>query len=116
MAFRPPLVAAPAIALVLAATTTLFGISSQAADTERCARQARFHLSELQLDPNEIDSMRLIAQIPISDRAGPEIEGMDAWVRLKSCTGWLIITMSKACYVRQSYTRGDCRVEGLPNY
>jgi len=116
MVLQLPLSTVVAFALILFAVNTFFASSPQAADTDRCARQARFHLSELPLGPDDVDSMRLIAQVPLNDRGGPDVEGMEAWVRLKSCTGWLIITMSPACYVRQSYTRGDCRVEGLPNY
>ena len=115
MAEQQPLVTVPVFVLTLVAAA-IFGNSPQAADTDRCARQARYHLSELKLNKDEIESMRLIAQIPINENSSDEIEGMDAWVRLKSCKGWLIITMSPACYVRQSYTRDDCRVEGLPNY
>ncbi len=116
MTLQPSLNSLTSFALILLAGTSFFGVSSQAADVERCARQARNHLSELRITPEQVDSMRLIAQIPVNDRGGSDSEDMEAWVRLKSCKGWLIISMSAACYVRQSYTRGECSVQGLPNY
>ena len=90
--------------------------SLQAADTERCARKARIHLVELSVGEDEVQSMRLIERVKVDDRAGSDIQGIDAWVRMKSCDGWLVINMSPACFIRQSYTRGACQVEGLSNY
>jgi hypothetical protein len=116
MTLQPSVTSLTGFALILFAGTLFFGGSLQAADVERCARQARNHLSELRIGPDQVDSMRLIAQIPINEKGGADTEDMEAWVRLKSCKGWLIISMSAACYVRQSYTRGECRVEGLANY
>jgi len=100
--------------LVLAAV--LLPAPLQAADSTRCADQVDSHLASLPLAPDEVKSLRIIEKVNISDEYGPEILGVDAWVRLNSCSGWLVINMTAKCYVRQSYTRGDCRVEGLPNY
>lgn len=88
----------------------------RAADTEQCARKAKTHLSDLNISEDEVGAMRLIERVRIDDRAGSDVAGIDAWVRLKSCSGWLVINMSPSCFIRQSYTRGDCQVEGLSNY
>jgi len=37
-------------------------------------------------------------------------------VRLNSCSGWLIIELTKGCTPRQSFTRGDCSIEGIKGY
>ena len=40
-----------------------------------------------------------------------------AWIRLKSCeTGFLMVNMTSYCMVRDSFTIGNCRIDGLPNY
>lgn len=88
----------------------------QAADSTRCAATVDDHLEELPLAPGEVKSIRILERTNIADDFGPEIFGVDAWVRLNSCSGWLVINMTAKCYIRQSYTRGDCRVEGLSNY
>ncbi|MGD1879698.1 MAG: hypothetical protein ACFB13_19625 [Kiloniellaceae bacterium] len=88
----------------------------QAADTQRCADKVDAHLASLPLKPGEVKSIRIIEQVNIADDFGPAILGVDAWVRLNSCTGWLVVNMTAKCYIRQSYTRGDCRIEGLPSY
>ncbi|WP_340118357.1 hypothetical protein [Pelagibius sp. 7325] len=87
-----------------------------AADSTRCADTVDSHLASLPLAPDAVQSIRIIEKVNISDEYGPDILGVDAWVRLNACSGWLVINMTAKCYVRQSYTRGDCRVEGLPNY
>ena len=100
----------------LALAAVLLPAPLQAADSTRCADKVDSHLASLPLAPDEVESIRIIEKVNISDEYGPEILGVDAWMRLKSCSGWLVINMTAKCYVRQSYTRGDCRVEGLPNY
>jgi len=98
----------PAVGLLPAA-------AAQAADSQRCAREVDDHLASLPLPPGEVKSVRITERVNLED-FGPEIFGVDAWVRLNSCSGWLVINMRPTCYIKQTYTRGDCRVEGLPNY
>ena len=88
----------------------------QAADSQRCAEKVHRHLASLPLAPGDVKSIRIIERVNIADDFGPEIFGVDAWVRLHSCSGWLVINMTPACYIKQTYTRGDCRVEGVPHY
>lgn len=104
---------APAVALLTAA---LLAAPLQAADSQRCAGKVNAYLASLPLTPDDVKSIRIIEKVNISDDYGPDILGVDAWVRLNSCSGWLVINMTAKCHIKQSYTRGDCRVEGLPSY
>lgn len=97
-------------------TACLAPSGPRAADSTRCAGALEAHLEELPLAQGDVKSVRIIERTNISDDLGPEIFGVDAWVRLNSCSGWLVINLTEKCFVRQSYTRGDCRVEGLSNY
>ena len=115
MALRLPLFSAAAFPLAVLLGTFLQPDALRAADSSQCARKVKTQLAALPLAANDVSSVRLIQQINVADD-GPDISGVDAWVQLNSCSGWLIINMTTACYVRQTYTRGDCRVEGLPNY
>lgn len=103
------------IALLLLATGLLPG-GPATAQAPRCADRVDSHLAGLPLAPGDVQSVRIVEKVNIADDFGPEILGVDAWVRLNSCSGYLVINMTAACYVRQTYTRGDCRVEGLPSY
>lgn len=114
--FTAPKFPAPVLLAMALLTACLLPSGLQAAESTRCTDEIQEHLEELPLAEGEVRSVRIIERTNIADDFGPEIFGVDAWVRLKSCSGWLVINMTPKCYVRQSYTRGDCRVEGLPNY
>ncbi len=84
--------------------------------SERCHKEVVDYLEELPLAEGEVKSLRIIERTNISDDFGPDIFGVDAWIRLNSCSGYLVINMTKGCFVKQAYTRGDCSVQGLSNY
>lgn len=114
MPLKRPLPAAALAALLIAGGLLPPGV--RAADSTRCAAEVDAHLAELPLAEGDVRQIRLIERTNIADDFGPEIFGVDAWVRLKSCSGWLVINMRPTCYIKQTYTRGDCRVEGVPSY
>ena len=82
-----------------------------------CRSEADEHLRSLSISEGDVKSVRMLgrnagdAQVIVSGSPGHE-----AWVRLKSCQGWLVIELSKHCTPRQSFTRGDCKIEGLSSY
>jgi hypothetical protein len=86
------------------------------AQSKLCADKVESHLAELPLAPGDVKSVRIIERVNLDDEFGPEILGVEGWVRLNSCSGWLVINMRASCYILETYTRGDCRVEGLSNY
>jgi hypothetical protein len=114
MLLRRPLLAAALAALLVAGG--LAPPAARAADSTRCAEEVDAHLAALPLAAGDVRQIRLIERTNIADDFGPEIFGVDGWVRLKSCSGWLVINMTPTCYINQTYTRGDCRVEGVPSF
>jgi hypothetical protein len=42
--------------------------------------------------------------------------GINAWVKLNSCKGSIVVDMRTNCKVRQVYTRGECRVDGIKGF
>ena len=85
------------------------------AQSKLCAGKVQSHLAELPLAPNDVKSVRIVERVNLED-FGPEIWGVEGWVRLNSCSGWLVINMRPTCYILESYTLGECRVEGLSHY
>jgi len=105
--------------LAALAAVMFLGIQGAAADSreDRFEAKAREHLAELNIAEADIQSLQIVLLRRKSDRAGPDIRGGEAWVRLNSCTGYVVVVMNrKAAFVRQAYTRGDCSVPGLSNY
>lgn len=109
--------AKPARVLLLAASllSGFLPAAALAADSKLCTQAIDATLAELPLGNDGVKSIRIIERVNIDD-FGPEIFGVDAWVRLKSCSGWLVMNMTPECFLRQAYTRGDCRVDGLTSY
>lgn len=105
--------------LAALAVVTFVGAQDATADSreDRFEAKAREHLAELNITDADIRSLQIVLLRRKDDRAGPDIRGGEAWVRLNSCTGYLVVEMNrKAAFVRQAYTRGDCSVPGLSNY
>lgn len=103
-------------ALGLAALLVVVTPAAAGAQVYRgCAAEAEAEIQSLPLGEDAVAAIRYERKINPTDQ-GPEILGVRAWVRLKSCTGWLIIDMTRSCFVRQSYTRGDCSLEGVTRY
>lgn len=86
------------------------------AQSERCADAVEGRLAELPLAAGDVKSVRIVEKLNLDDEFGPEVLGVEGWVRLNSCSGWLVVNMRASCYILETYTRGDCRVEGLSNY
>ncbi len=82
--------------------------------TAQCEAQIDKALLELSVPQGDVKSVK------IAKRSGGAKSGsnykLDAWIRLNSCSGYLMINMTRHCVVQQSYTTGDCSVAGLPNY
>jgi len=90
--------------------------ASTAAQTDRFAEATAERLAELRISDSEVQSIDYKIKRNVSDRAGPPIRGVTAWIRLNGCSGWLVIDMNRSAFIRQAYTRGDCRVDGVPAY
>jgi len=80
-----------------------------------CSGKAEQELSRLALTADDISSIRYV-QKPNPTERGPDVLGVRAWVRMNSCSGYLVIDMTRSCFVRQSYTRDDCKLEGVTAY
>jgi hypothetical protein len=81
-----------------------------------CRENAEAELQRLAIDADQISAIRYVEKINPSEQ-GPGVLGVRAWVRLRDCSsGHLVIDMTRSCFVRQSYTRGECRRDGVIAY
>jgi hypothetical protein len=103
----------------LAAAACLWVVAAApiaAQQTQRFEEKTAERLAELRIDSSQVQSIRYVVKRKVDDRAGPDIVGVEAYVRLTGCSGYLVVQMTRAAYVRQTYTTGDCEVAGVPNY
>jgi hypothetical protein len=81
-----------------------------------CRQDAQRELQKLGVTAEEISSIRYVEKYNPAEQ-GPDVLGVRAWIRLKACaSGYLVVDMTRSCFVRQSYTRGECRREGITAY
>lgn len=102
-----------------AAASCLLALSSgmaAAQQTQRFEAKTAERLAELQIGNDQVQSIRYVLKRNMDDKAGPEIRGAEAYVRLAGCSGYLVVDMNNWGYVRQTYTTGDCAVTGVPAF
>jgi hypothetical protein len=80
-----------------------------------CEAQVEQSLQELRVPQDDVESVEVVRRKRTPNP--PTNYVYDAWVRLGSCgQGHLVVNMTRYCHVLQSYTRGDCQVNGVPHY
>ncbi len=82
----------------------------------QCESVVDEQLDGLNVDRADIEKLFYTRQLRIARRNDTRVVGVDAWVRFKSCKGYLVIDMTRHCRVRQSYTRGQCRIPGVKSF
>ena len=107
----------------LAALVVLF-VTPAAAQNEKvltgeraCAAAVRERLSRMRVDPNDVRSISIATRRRPSrggskkglGRSSSTSEGYDGWVRLKSCSGHLVVNLDRECRAKRVYARGDCK-------
>lgn len=88
--------------------------ANNAAAAGRCEAQVNQSLASMSIPQSDVKSMKVKSR----SRGGksPTNSALDAWVRLNSCSGYVMVAMTRHCVIQQSYTTGDCRVDKLSNY
>ncbi len=98
---------AAALGLVVTALPTA------AQGQERCQAVVDENLRKLAIDVNDVRRLQFSPTYEADAEGNRYSTGTDVWVRFQSCQGALVIDLTRACRVRQVYTRGDCRVPGI---
>ena len=105
--------------LSLAITVALLGAGGSARSAEfnerSCAAAVHARLAELDIPEDQVGRTSIRAKERL-DSIGSHIDGVEAWIRLESCSGALIIELSQTCQVRQTYLRGECAMLDLTSY
>ena len=98
--------------LLLAALAIGFSAPARA---EPCERVVAAELERLRIGPERVANIVYQRRIRTS-RNRVHVVGYEAWVDLAECRGSLVVDLSRRCRVRPVYTRGECRLPGVPAY
>lgn len=80
-----------------------------------CGAAVEAELDRLNVNRSDVDSISYSRRTQTIQDDEVTV-GFDAWVRFKSCKGALVVPMRTSCRVRGSYTRGDCKVDGVKHW
>ncbi len=84
----------------------------QAYAKAKCETSINRYLAHLKIAEDEVTNISVFSVKPTTGR----LLGYRAWVSLKSCRGSLVINLAPHCGVIDTYTRADCRFEGVPRH
>jgi len=117
MAGKPLAIVFGLVAFVMASGSTdgtgPLGLSiGQAYAKPKCETSITRYLGHLKIAEDEVAKISVFSVKPPTGRR----LGYRAWVSLKSRSGSLVINHTPLCMVTDSYTRGDCRFEGVPRH
>ncbi|WP_119167510.1 hypothetical protein [Algihabitans albus] len=73
-------------------------------------------LAEMGVAESDIRSIEVTTTRNASAGAGSRVRGYQAWTRLASCDGYLVVSVSNMCTYRDAHTTGGCRMSGMPTY
>lgn len=98
------------------AVTMLAGPAQAVGRYDRCEPVVESELSRLQLDPARIGETSIQIRTYNDRNDETQVSGVLAWVKLRDCTGRLVVDLTSHCRVEQTYTTGSCSVAGVPAY
>ncbi len=78
----------------------------------KCETTITRYLEHLKIAEDEVTNISVLSVKPPKGK----LLGYRAWVSLKSCRGSLVINLRPYCEVTDTYTRADCRFEGVPRH
>ncbi|MGF1628419.1 MAG: hypothetical protein ACFCUT_03015 [Kiloniellaceae bacterium] len=98
----------------LAAALLLSVAAMNPAAAAPCDEQIAETLRELSVPQEDVKSIDLVRR----GKGGKSSSNytQEAFVKLNSCSGNVVIDMTRYCMVQQTYTTGDCSIGGMPNY
>lgn len=83
-----------------------------------CKAAVEERLGRMGVNPNDVRSISIATRRRPSRRGGSKkglgrsssaSDGFDGWVRLKTCSGHVVVDLDRECRVKRVYSRGDCK-------
>ncbi|WP_299620929.1 hypothetical protein [Pelagibius sp.] len=103
----------PAIVFALTAGAVVVAPSTPA-QAVACETQINKALADMSVPKEDVKSIKVTRRAK-GAKSGSNYD-LDAWIRLNSCSGYVMVLMRNTCHVQDTYTAGNCNVSGMPNY
>ena len=76
-----------------------------------CKAAVRERLGRMRFNPNDIRSISIAARQRSNRRSRGPNDGFDGWVRLRSCSGHIVMSLNRECQVTRVFSKGDCKAQ-----
>ncbi len=106
---------------VIVAALVFAGTQAMGREHLRCESEVADRLAELNVAEADIAGISTIpkyvarAQFGLP-RVSKDFNGVTAWGNLDSCKGSVVIDLNRRCRINQSWTKGECRVDGIKSF
>ncbi len=77
-----------------------------------CKEQSKLHLAELGIPAAAIGEITIRTD-EASGRGSSRVRGHQAWARLNSCQGHVVLNLYRECGLKSARVTGDCQVPAL---
>ncbi len=102
---------AAVLAMVVPLSATL---PAHAADNRPCTIAVTRHLDSLGIDRSDVTGIDMITILAVPEMGN--IRELQAWASFQSCAGSLVVKLAKSCRVKEAYSRGGCRFDGVSHF
>ncbi len=103
-------------AVMIVVSLVLAGAPAFSARHDQCDAIVADRLAELDIGLEDVRTVTYVQDSASVGRSGIISRGVKAWVELKSCKGSVVMDINDRCRIKQTYTRGGCRIPGVKNY
>ena len=106
------------VALLVSIVTPAAAQNEKVIGGERaCTAAVKERLGRMGVNSNDVRSISIATRRRPSrggskkglGRSSSTSDGFDGWVRLKSCSGHLVVNLDRECRAKRVYSRGDCK-------
>ena len=111
------IISAKALGAAVLATIVapIAALPAHAAENRPCTTTVTRHLDGLGIDRSDVTDIFMIT-IPQWRAHEREDNELQAWASFRSCAGNLVVKLTTVCRVKEEYTRGGCRFDGVSHF
>lgn len=86
---------------------SLLSLFPESATAQQCGHAVAKYLTRLDVAKSEVAKVDYVLRQ--DDLRTGAASGSEAWVKLRSCRGGLVLVTDRTCRIRRSYGHGACR-------
>jgi hypothetical protein len=74
------------------------------------------HVGKYNIKQDQIERVSFVERVEGGRRGLGRVASLEYWLRLTTCSGYVVVELNAAGRVMNSYSRGDCKFDGLQSF